>query len=196
MIPDPRREHRLAPNQTHGTKALKRAIQTLGKRALDQRTTVAKALVAWRSDLIADLGGPEAVSTQELALIDEAVKTKLILDSIDAWLLSQETLINKRAKAVLPAVRDRNALVTTLRALLTDLGLRRRVREAQDLGAYLADRYAKPANGQSEAVRTEPPCAQSARSSQSPSAAAAETGSFGGLAICPQTRGAGSAGRR
>jgi hypothetical protein len=28
----------------------------------------------------------EAVSTQELALVEEAVKTKLILDSVDAWL--------------------------------------------------------------------------------------------------------------
>jgi hypothetical protein len=91
--------------------------------------------------LIADLGGLEAVSTQELALVDEAVKTKLILDSVDAWLLSQPTLINKRARAVLPAVRDRNALVTTLRGLLTDLGLRRRVREAPDLGSYLAEKY-------------------------------------------------------
>jgi hypothetical protein len=64
---------------------------------------VAKALVARRSDLIADLGGLEAVSTQELALVEEAVKTKLILDSVDAWLLSQATLINKRTRAVLPA---------------------------------------------------------------------------------------------
>src|SRR5690242_2883865 len=73
----------------HGIHSLKRAVSTLGNRALDQRTAVAKALAAWRSDLIADLGGHDAVATQELALIDEAVKTKLILDSVDTWLLSQ-----------------------------------------------------------------------------------------------------------
>jgi len=66
------------------------------------------------------------------------VTTKRILDSVDAWLLSQPTLINKRTRAVLPAVRDRNALVSTLRGLLTDLGLRRRVREAPDVTSYLA----------------------------------------------------------
>ncbi|MGD0950394.1 MAG: hypothetical protein ABSA52_23620 [Candidatus Binatia bacterium] len=74
-------------------------------------------------ELLTDLGGIEAVSTQELALVEEAVKTKLILDSVDAWLLTQPTLINRKVKAVLPAVRDRQALVSTLRSLLGDLGV-------------------------------------------------------------------------
>ena len=55
----------------HGLHSLKRAVSTLGSRRLDQRTTVARALAGWRSDLIADLGGLDAVSTQELALIEE-----------------------------------------------------------------------------------------------------------------------------
>jgi hypothetical protein len=46
----------------HGTKALKRAVSTLGRRAIDRRTTVGKALAAWRAELIADLGGIEQVS--------------------------------------------------------------------------------------------------------------------------------------
>lgn len=99
-----------------------------------------KALAAWRSELLADLGGIKAVSTQELALIEEAVKTKLILDSIDAWLLSQPTLINKRSRSVLPAVRDRQALVSTLRGLLGDLGLKRRSKAMPSLGEYLTQR--------------------------------------------------------
>ncbi len=52
------------------------------------------------------------------------MKTKLILDSVDAWLLTQPTLINKRAKSVFPMVRGRQALVSTLRGLLSDLGLK------------------------------------------------------------------------
>jgi hypothetical protein len=70
--------------------------------------------------------------------VEEAVKTKLILDSVDAWLLTQPTLINRKAKAVLPAVRDRQALVSTLRALLGDLGLKRRAKALPSLGEYLA----------------------------------------------------------
>lgn len=72
-----------------------------------------------------------------MALIEEAVKTKLILDSVDAWLLSQPSLINKRTRSVLPVVRDRQALVATLRVLLGDLGLGRRTRALPALGEYL-----------------------------------------------------------
>jgi hypothetical protein len=122
----------------HGLTRLKHAVSTLGNRAIDRRTSIGKALAAWRSELLADLGGIEAVSTQELALVEEAVKTKLILDSVDAWLLTQPTLINKRVKAVFPAVRDRQALVSTLRGLLGDLGLKRRAKALPSLGEYLA----------------------------------------------------------
>jgi hypothetical protein len=138
-------EERLSPRQTHGTKALKRAVRTLGRRSIDRRTAVGKALAAWRSELLADLGGIEAVSTQELALVEEAVKTKLILDSVDAWLLQQPTLIRHKAKTVLPVVRDRQALVATLRGLLGDLGLKRRTKSEPTLSEYLRQRA--PENG-------------------------------------------------
>ena len=124
----------------HGTKALKQAVKVLGTRAIDLRTTIGRALAAWRSELLADLGGADNFSTQELALVEEAVKTKLILDSVDAWLLQQPTLINKRVRGVLPAVRDRQALVSTLRGLLGDLGLKRRTKAAPTLSEYLEQR--------------------------------------------------------
>jgi len=43
--------------------------------------------------LIEDLGGPDEISTQRSALIDLAVQSKLLLDSIDNWLLTQATLV-------------------------------------------------------------------------------------------------------
>ena len=107
-----------------------------------------KALAAWRSELLADLGGVEAVSTQELALVEEAVKTKLILDSVNAWLLSQKTLVDRRKRSVLPAVRDRQALVSTLRGLLGDLGLKRRARNEPTLAEYLARPTAPDRSGE------------------------------------------------
>ena len=131
----------------YGLTPLKHAVRVLGARALTERTSVAKALAAWRSELLADLGGIENVTTQELALIEEAVKTKLILDSVDAWLLSQPSLINKRTRSVLPVVRDRQALVATLRGLLGDLGLQRRSRTMPELGEYLAQHNTEPPTG-------------------------------------------------
>lgn len=130
---------RFRPFAKHGLTRLKQAISTLGNRSIDQRTSVGKALAAWRTELLADLGGIENITTQELALVEEAVKTKLILDSIDAWLLSQPSLINKRSRSVLPVVRDRQALVSTLRGLLGDLGLGRRSKPLPALSEYLRD---------------------------------------------------------
>lgn len=76
------------PNrQTHGLGLMKRVVKELGSRAIDRRTSLGKALDEWRTELIAHLGGPEQVSTQELAIVNLAVKTKLMLDPVDAWLL-------------------------------------------------------------------------------------------------------------
>ena len=55
-----------------------------------------------------------------------AVKTKLILHSIDVWLLQQPALIDKRKRALLPAVRERQALADALARYLAMLGLERR----------------------------------------------------------------------
>src|SRR4029453_3368803 len=85
----------------HGLNPLKKAVYKLGKRALDKGTVAGRALVEWREDLIRDLGGD--VSTQQDAIISLAIKTKLLLASIDAWLLQQTTLINKRKKSIIPA---------------------------------------------------------------------------------------------
>jgi hypothetical protein len=122
MIPNPRREERLSPRQSHGLKALKRAVKTLGSRTIDQRTRVGKALAIYRDDLIADLGGAENLSRQEHLLIEEVIITTLLLSSVNAWLLSQKMLINKRTRSVAAAVRDRSTLVATLRQLLVGLG--------------------------------------------------------------------------
>ena len=71
---------------------------------LDGRTTLAKQLATWKADLVRDLGGD--VSTHQSAVIDLAVKTRLLLDSIDAWLLTQPSLVNLRKRALLPVVRE------------------------------------------------------------------------------------------
>jgi len=117
---------RLAPK--HELNVLKKAVKSLGGRVIDQRTTLGKALAQWRKELIEDLGGPEAVSTQKQALIDLAVRTKLLLDSIDTWLLRQPSLVNARRRAVLPVVLQRQHLAESLARSLTQLGLERRTK--------------------------------------------------------------------
>ena len=71
-----------------GVYTLKRAVQTLGSRALPtKRTALGRALHEWRSSLVADLGGADVISTQQAALVELAVRTKLLVDSVDAYVL-------------------------------------------------------------------------------------------------------------
>ncbi len=111
---------------THGLTTLKQAVKGLGGRVIDRRTTLGRALAKWITDLIEDLGGRDAISTQMEALVDLAVKSKLILDSIDAWLLTQPSLVNARKRSLLPAVKERQQLADGLARYLTQLGLERK----------------------------------------------------------------------
>ena len=120
----------------HGLTPLKRAVNTLGNRFLDRRTVVSKALVQWRADLIRDLGGD--ISTQQDAIVTLAVKTKLLLDSIDVWLLQQDSLILKRKRAIIPAVGQRQALADALSRYMAQLGLHRRIK-ATSINDLLSD---------------------------------------------------------
>lgn len=133
---NPRRER-----DSHGLTTLKRALQALGSRAIDRRTTLGRALARWRADLLRDLGGVAAVSTQELAVVDLAVKTKLLVDSIDVWLLVQPSLVNARKRALLPVVLQRQQLADALARYMTQLGLKRRTRPAPSLQEYVQARY-------------------------------------------------------
>ena len=107
----------------HGLTTMQNAVAKLGARAIPGNSKLGYALRKWRRELIADLGGD--VSTQQSAMIDLCVKSKLMLDSIDAWLLTQPSLINKRKKSLLPVVKERQALADGLARYLAQLGLGR-----------------------------------------------------------------------
>ncbi len=138
---DPKHYQEACATRTmHGLTTLKRAVKNLGGRAIDRRTVVGKALSQWRAELLQDLGGPEAVSTQELAIVDLAVRTKLMLDSIDTWLLIQPSLVNARKRSLLPVVRERTQLSDALSRYLGQLGLKRRPKPALTIQDYMAAR--------------------------------------------------------
>jgi len=122
----------------HGLTTLKKAVKGLGGRVIDKRTQLGKALAEWRTDLIQDLGGRENFSTQQETLVDLAVKSKLILDSIDSWLLTQPSLVNARKRSLLPAVRERQQLADGLARYLGQLGLERKIKDLPDLARELA----------------------------------------------------------
>src|SRR5437867_964852 len=125
---------------THGLGTLKRTLRQLGGRVLDRRTTLGRQLAAWKAELVRDLGGD--VSTQQAAVIELAVRTKLLLDSIDAWLLAQPSLVNARKKALLPVVRERQQVADALARYMGQLGLERRAKDLGDIAAQFAALHA------------------------------------------------------
>jgi len=146
MKPASTPKKRTRPYQKHGLTTLKSAVNKLGGRVIDRRTTLGKALDAWRGDLIEDLGGQDAISTQQRSLVDLAVRTKLMLDSIDAWILTQRTLVNARKRSLLPVVRERASLAGQFQTLMKDLGLERRPAPVESYVDRLS-RVTEPAPG-------------------------------------------------
>jgi hypothetical protein len=118
-----------------------------GLHAIDQRTAPARALVAWRAELIAALGGETNLSPQRRKLIELAARAALLLDHVDAWIFEQPNLVNRRNKSLVPALLQRQSLAEHLAKLLDRLGLDRLPAKISTLDAYVAEQYSKADNG-------------------------------------------------
>lgn len=122
----------------HGLTALKVRVAVRGLSAIDQRTLAGRGLVVWQKELIAALGGEASITPQKREIIRDCAVTKLLRDSIDAWLLSQPSLINLRKRALLPVVKERLQIADHLLKSLSLLGLDRKAVDPPDLAALLA----------------------------------------------------------
>jgi hypothetical protein len=124
-----------------GYHALRARVKVAGLAAIDRRTHGARALLDWRRDLIGDLGGEDAVTAQQRALVDVATRTKLYVDHLDAWLMEQRSLVNAKKKAAHPVLLQRQQLADALARYMAQLGLERRARPVPTLSTYIEDRY-------------------------------------------------------
>jgi hypothetical protein len=145
MTPAEPQQSRPRTYSKHGLSRLKDAMRTLGNRAIDRRTKAGRALELWRRELLADLGGADQVSVQRAGLVDLAVRAKLMLDSVDAWILEHGRVVDGRKRCLLPVVRERTALAMHFQSLMKDLGLDRRARQVPSLSAYLARQHEQAA---------------------------------------------------
>jgi hypothetical protein len=126
--------------------AAKRALQRFGDHVIDGRSRVSRVLDEFRDELLRDLGGREAVSQQERVIVDLAVRTHLLVTSIDNYLLSLGSLVNRRKRALWPVVRERVALADSLARYMGQLGLERREKPIPDLKDYLHENYNDKSN--------------------------------------------------
>ena len=132
-------------------------IKLAGFSAIDRRTAGARATLAFRRDLIAALGGEADLSPQRRRLVDLAARASMLVDHVDAWLLRQRSLIDRRTKSVLPVLVQRQSLAEHLAKLLDRLGLDRRRQDVPDLTSYLAERYSAESSGDTASEAAQAP---------------------------------------
>ena len=107
---------------------------------------VGAVLAERRAALVADLGGIEACSTAQLALVELALRTWCLVDAADAFLLSLPSIVDKRHRRCWQVVLDRQRLAASLEATLCRLGLERRARDVRlDVVSALAEAASRPA---------------------------------------------------
>jgi hypothetical protein len=114
-------------------------MQRFGDHVIDGRSRVAHALDEFRDDLIRDLGGAEAISQQQRVIVDLVVRTHLMVQSLDNYLLTLGSLVNRRKRALWPVVRERTALADSLAKHLAMLGLEKKQPPEKKLHEYIAD---------------------------------------------------------
>jgi hypothetical protein len=81
------------------------------------------------------------LSTQQETLIELAARSKIMLDSVDNWILGQPTLINSRKKSIIAVVQQRQVIADGLTRVLKELGLERKAPPEEDLQDFLAKNY-------------------------------------------------------
>lgn len=127
-----------------------------GSHVLDGRSSISKALDDLRTALVNDLGGPEAISKQQDIIIGLALRTHLLLESLDAFIFTMSSPVNKRKRGLYPVVRERQHLADSLAKYMAQLGLEKRAKPIPTLQEYLASEESAAANEEARVVeRTE-----------------------------------------
>lgn len=73
-------------------------------------------------------------------MVGRCCRSYLMLQHIDPWMLNN-SLINKRSRKLHPIVAQRMRVADSLSRYLAALGLEKRQPPAQDLSAYIVERY-------------------------------------------------------
>jgi hypothetical protein len=89
---------------------------------------------------VADLGGPDAISKQQEVLITLATRTHFLVESLDAYIFSMKSPVNKQRRSLYPVIRERQGLADSLAKHLTMLGLEKKKPPAKSLTEYLAEK--------------------------------------------------------
>ena len=76
-------------------------------------------MAARREAIERDAGGAEQLSQLKHDLVDRYLRTVVLIESVDAYLFEQQSLVNRRKKALFPVVRERAVAAPRFRLLLS-----------------------------------------------------------------------------
>ena len=114
---------------------------------LQRNGTLSKSLRPFAADaigeavaIVADLGGEDRLSAQQMALVQDATRLGLLLRALVAYIAQGDALD-------LESVGKVTTLIGARRASLTALGLERHAEDVPDLRAYLEQRSDTPQDG-------------------------------------------------
>ena len=142
------------PYTKHGQRALQKALNTISNQDgwVEGLGEVGASLKAWQTAIVNDLGGESEVSAMEMAVVQLATKTFLLLESVDRFLLEQKSIVNKSRRQLFPIVSQRMVLSDGLAKYMGLLGLKKRRKPPASLSEYLT----KPQepNGQPTTTKT------------------------------------------
>jgi hypothetical protein len=112
----------------------------------DGRSAFVLALNAYKSALIASLGGADNLSEQELTIVDLISRDVIVVEQIDAYLVQHE-VVNKKKRCLYPIALQRMALAESVTKRLAALGLARRSKQVQTLTQLLNASPEPPSKG-------------------------------------------------
>ncbi len=135
------------PYARTGLNALKARVKVRGLHAIDRRTAAARGLLQWRQDLVTDLAGEDTLSVQKKSIIEQATRYRLYGEHLDAFLMEQRSLVNRRRQAVLPVLRERLQIGDALLRCLAALGLERREKDVLPNLDQIRREFVKVSNG-------------------------------------------------
>ena len=98
-----------------------------GLAAVNRQTKAAREIVKWRDELMQDLGGEPTLTAALRTRVETLVRTKLLLEHLDAQLLEHGTLFGKRGHlraTVKSVLSERNRMADSVERGLAALGQR------------------------------------------------------------------------
>lgn len=116
-------------HNAHGLRAMQGALKRIhdnGGDWLGALGPVGEVVRELKAELIAHVGGEERMSIVQRITIDQVAKSWTMLQSVDAELLRQKSLVNKRNRVLFAVVLQRQKLEDSLIRNLRTLGLEKK----------------------------------------------------------------------